>query len=53
MLSLSYDFFIGSFCKHKFKIIQTGPLNSDGYRYGTYFIQQCEHCGKIKTTKSS
>ncbi len=52
MLAWLYDILIGNLCKHRYKIIQHGPLRVDGTQYGTYFIQQCEHCGKIITTKS-
>lgn len=53
MLSWLYDLLIGNFCNHKWEILTHGPLQVEGRQYGTYFIQQCKHCGNIKTIKST
>ncbi len=51
MLTWLYNLLIGNLCKHKWVIIKRGSLiGSNGKCRGTYYDQQCDHCGKITTT---
>jgi hypothetical protein len=53
MLSWLYNFFVGQFCGHKYKLLYTTKVvDENDDQIGTRFNLQCEKCGRIKIKKS-
>jgi len=54
MLGKFWNIFIGSFCMHKWEIIDKGKLRQNGVDdlpTGIIFFLQCSKCGDIKSRR--
>jgi hypothetical protein len=53
MIGWLYKIIIGDFHSHKWEIINKTTVYSSGaIIVGYEYIQQCKHCGKLKTYKA-